>query len=562
MLAEFSQRQIDYFHALPPGLRDLQTVRYGALALITHARVMQQLGDSGTGAQNIAEAIRLLEGVQRGGDRSEATLVELGRAYAAGCQISGNPSSPGSPDLCHRAVTLLEPLAERPGASRSVTEAYLAALTSLGWVDQTFGVDYAGAAQATERAMQIASALGAESLGDLELSADYAYAGSWRVNALVNLGRNEEALQVGKRVIAVADGVLAKRPWYRLTLSARENTAGSMVGAAEGELDPRAGQEFALQEQQSAQTLVSLDPGDAGMRNNFALALTDVCVPLWAGGHLDEALGWCRKSFAVWAPVSQSLAGGFVVQNQIPREPDGPLAGRGRDLAAALRSAASDQGLFAANSPHPPPRGSGWFGAGLDAQIVQAEVLYERGDSAAASRLAGQAVTQLQSAKSLGEVQKLAQAYLLYNFSNVYGHAEYQLGRYALAEHAERVALEQIPLVLPFASSVIESQRDSADISTWLAMALARQGKLRPAAQLIEPVVKFEEGLLARDHGDVWIPYELARALYAQALAEPTQRDALLKKAAALLSGLPPRLRSLRDVRRWQQWIARSLAAQ
>ncbi len=128
---------------------------------------------------------------------------------------------------------MIQSLAERPGASRPVREAYLQALTNLGWSEQTFDVDYEGSARTTGRAMQVASALGAESLGDLHISSLYAFAGAWRVNALVNLGRNDEALQVGKQALAVADGVLAKRPWYRLTLNAREITDGSMVDAAQ-----------------------------------------------------------------------------------------------------------------------------------------------------------------------------------------------------------------------------------------------------------------------------------------------------------------------------------------
>lgn len=562
VIAQFTQRQIDYFHSLPSELRDPQTVRYGALALIEHAKTVQQLGNYGTGAQNTAEAIRLLEGLRQGGDRSEATLVALDRAYATRCLITDNESAPGAPDACHHAVTILEPLADRPGASRPVRQAYLEALTNVGWADQTVGVDYEGAAQATRQAMQIASALGAEDLDNLQISADYAFAGAWRVNALVNLDRNDEALQVGKRVLAVADGVLAKRPWYRLTLSAREITDGWMVAAAEGELDPHAGQEFALQEQQTAQALIRLDPTDVGIRNNFGLALTDVCVPLWASGRLNEALDWCHQSFGVWSGVSQSLSGGFVVQIRYLGSRMAHWQAVSGDLTGALRAAASDQRLFASDSPHQAARGSGWFAAELDAQIVQSEALYERGDFTGASRLAAQAIGRLQSAKSLGAVQKLAQAYLLYDFSNVHGHAEYQLGHFALAEGAERVALAQNGVVLPFASSVIESKRDGAEISTWLAMALARQGKLRQAAQLIDPIVSFEEGLLARDHGDVWVPYELARALYAQGLAEPARRDVALKRAAALLSSLPPRLQRLHDVRQWRQWVARSLPAQ
>jgi hypothetical protein len=85
---------------------------------------------------------------------------------------------------------------------------------------------------------------------------------------------------------------------------------------------------------------------------------------------------------------------------------------------------------------------------------------------------------------------------------------------------------------------------------------------LRQAAQVIDPIVMFEQSLLARNHGDVWVPYEVARALYAQALAEPARRDVALKRAAALLSGLPPRLQGLHDVRQWQQWVTRRLPTQ
>jgi len=46
VIAEFSQRQIDYFHALPAGLKGTETIRNGALAMVHHARVMRSLGIS------------------------------------------------------------------------------------------------------------------------------------------------------------------------------------------------------------------------------------------------------------------------------------------------------------------------------------------------------------------------------------------------------------------------------------------------------------------------------------------------------------------------------------
>ncbi|HET9108022.1 MAG TPA: hypothetical protein VFN79_12630, partial [Steroidobacteraceae bacterium] len=68
VLAQFTQREIDYFHALPPQLRSTTTVRNGALALIDHAKALMYLGDFGTGTQNADEAIRLLESLRRRGD--------------------------------------------------------------------------------------------------------------------------------------------------------------------------------------------------------------------------------------------------------------------------------------------------------------------------------------------------------------------------------------------------------------------------------------------------------------------------------------------------------------
>ncbi len=48
VVAEFAKRQIDYFHALPPTLKDTEiTSRNGALAMVQYARAMRRLGKSG-----------------------------------------------------------------------------------------------------------------------------------------------------------------------------------------------------------------------------------------------------------------------------------------------------------------------------------------------------------------------------------------------------------------------------------------------------------------------------------------------------------------------------------
>src|SRR5258708_36568554 len=98
------------------------------------------------------------------------------------------------------------------------------------------------------------------------------------------------------------------------------------------------------------------------------------------------------------------------------------------------------------------------------------------------------------------------------------------MGNYVAAEADEREALAARKI---WGTQAIPDQRDLGEVSTWLAMALARQGKTAEAAQLIGPVVKFQRGLASRNRSDRWLPLELARALYAQAPAEPRAAAAL-----------------------------------
>jgi hypothetical protein len=75
------------------------------------------------------------------------------------------------------------------------------------------------------------------------------------------------------------------------------------------------------------------------------------------------------------------------------------------------------------------------------------------------------------------------------------------------------------------------------------------------AAQTVGPVVKFLRELAAKNHGDQWLPLELAGALYVEALTDPKKSPALLREAAALADALSPELRSVRDVQQWRERI-------
>jgi hypothetical protein len=136
--------------------------------------------------------------------------------------------------------------------------------------------------------------------------------------------------------------------------------------------------------------------------------------------------------------------------------------------------------------------------------------------------------------------------------ANIAGHADFLLGNYGDAERAQREAIDARKKYL---TEAIGDRRDLAEKSTWLAMAIARQGRLEEAAQVIAPVVKFQRELAAKNRGDQWQPLELAAALYAEALTDKSKSRVLLREAAALVESRPATLRALHDVRQWRERI-------
>ena len=110
-----------------------------------------------------------------------------------------------------------------------------------------------------------------------------------------------------------------------------------------------------------------------------------------------------------------------------------------------------------------------------------------------------------------------------------------------------------------FGGHTVGDRRDQAELSCWLAMTQVRQGKLGAAGLTIGPVVAFNRELATRNHGDVWVPVELARALYVQALTDKTRSAALLREALGLLDATPATIRGLHEN---QKWRAKILAEQ
>jgi tetratricopeptide (TPR) repeat protein len=192
-------------------------------------------------------------------------------------------------------------------------------------------------------------------------------------------------------------------------------------------------------------------------------------------------------------------------------------------------------------------------------KLPTAQIAFERDDLDTAHRVITEAAGQLRDAKPNGGHEALQKANTLYIAALIMARVEFERGDYVAAEGAAREALEARKSQ---GDGAVQDLRDLGEISTWVTMALVRQGRVAEAAQAIAPVVKFQRGIAVKNRGDQWLPYEFAAALYAEALTDTKQAPALLVEAGRLLDRMPPSMRNLHDVRQWRARIqqARGMA--
>ena len=553
-LADFSKRQIDYFHALPAALKSPDSIRNAALALTHHARALRTLGDLDQGGRDAAEAIQLLEELRRGGDTSEATTRALAAACLARAQILDNRNDPQSLPLAERALALLKPLAEAPGASGAARRDYVSILTRLGFMQQK-AREYEQAVRTENEAREIAAALGARDLTDLDMGAYYAEATAWLVTALYSTGQQALARTQAEDSFALCTRVLGRRPGHRVALHAQEILGSYLAGFALEDLDPLLSAQLSVRNEAISQTMLDLDPDNVVTLNNLGGNSVSAANAFWLAGHLQEAVRYNAKASEVTgrAAAHESsgdflethlLFTGFLALNQtMMGDAQGAAATLAKIRAIDVRLRKSDPAGSVGSV-----MGDVW----QKAIAVQAGLLH--GEFAATQRLARETLSEIAPATPRSGDESFGQALTVAALNHLLAIADYELGEFAAAAAAEELSLKSRK---EFAAPGVSTDRDLGESSTWLAMAQAREGKLTAAAATLAPVLKMQRDLRARNKSDAWLPMELARALYAQSLIEPARAPALLKEAAQLLEGLTPAVRQLPEPQLWRARIAR-----
>ena len=551
VVAEFAKRQIDYFHALPPGLKDTVTSRNGALAMVQYARAMRRLGKLDVSSATAAEAVQLLQQLRQGGDESEATLIALALGYSVQAQIADNRNDPAGPGLGKRAAELLRPIAEGPKPSAAAQRAFVDILVRVAF-EQQGASQNEDAVRTARQAMDMALGQGARDLSNVEMAADYAEAGAWLVSALANLGRNDEARRSGEDALAVADKVLERRPGHRVALHAEQIIESDLAQVATNDLNPKEALRIAELEVQTSQTLLTLDPGNIVSTNNMGVAHQGVGDALWFMGRMHDAIPYYLKSLDDYAKSTSGGTGFFIIRGYDVAQTATHRAQIGDDAGAAATIASAAP--FLAQLRRIEPQGSvAVIIAESLVDLPTASAAFERGDLKGAVRMTQASLAKLESITPEGGLQESQKFISLFVAYHLEGRANFLLGDYAGAERAERASIaarKHTPI------EAVADRRDVAELSTWLAMAIARQGRLEEAAQVIAPVVKFHRELAAKNHGDEWQRVEFAGALYAQALTDKAHAAVLLREAAAIMDALPAAMRPMHDVKLWRDLIS------
>ena len=551
VVAEFAKRQIDYFHSLPESLKGPDTIRNGALAMVHYARAKRVLGDPDAAKTTAAEALRLLEQRRNAGDTAESSTVALALAYATQAQIAEFTNDPNAAKYSGRAAALLKPLAEGPNASMAARRAYVDVLVRVGF-EQLRSNQFEQAERTTGYAAKLADSLGARDLSDFGMAAYYTEASAWWVEALANLGHIDTARRVAGDAIAVADKVLAQRPGYRLALHAQQLLVSDQGAMYLTELNPLESLGYLRRAVQISLAQLELDPGNLVTTNNLSVARSSLGDAHWSAGQLRDALPYYDQSVKDAQQVTGAGAnlyvGSFynVGQTAYRHAQFGDYAGAGTMID-------SGKPYLAKLRTIEPPGSYALAMSDMMMRLSVAIVAQQRGDFPPALRIAGDITRDLKQLRPKGGVEAQQWNILMLWAGATEGPAAYGLRDYAAAERAQRAALEAKQYL---GTKGVDDQRALGGLTTWLAMAVARQGRTDEAARLIAPVAKFERALAARNHGDAWVPVELASALYAQALTDRAQSPALLREAAALLDAVPAEMRNIHDVRTWREFIA------
>ena len=554
VVGALSKRAIDYYAGLPPELRTSQTDRNRALALVRYGFVLRYQAKLDEGEKVLDEAIAVLGKLRKEGDASETTAIGYALALSGRGRVHDSRGRMiDAMPLTDESARVLEPLMAQASPSVSLRRAFGQVNNYRGFLQVRLNREDEGV-KTLERARE--AYRGIDGLkGDLAAAAGYAESSAWQVDALKRLAQDERARSVGEQAIKIAGEVLEKRPAHMNALRARALLSSGLAGDAIDNLRPRKALVLADAAIRDWEDFLRLDPGNTIAWNNIAVSRGWKSRALLSVGRFGDSLDLLRgtKEFETRAGAGNShyLAGGIAFHYGFLAAGEAELGRRAESaavLAEHLRYREIQYSRLAPDS----------FGRTYQTEWTarfEMMVADGLGDYAAMRDKATASIERMQRFKVANAGQERPRHEIL-GWSHTYlAAALYNLKDYPGAEKAIREALRIGELE---ARLTLEAQLDRAEQQALLAMILARQDKAAQAREVVAPALAQQRYLYSAGSEDVIQHEQLARTLYAAALASPSQAGALLAEATRVLDAAPKEMARRKAHQQLRAWIEES----
>jgi hypothetical protein len=549
-MGKLAHMAVSYYDTLPPELLTPQTQAYRGMALIREGSALLAKGSVEEANRKLDEATAIFTQARAAGDEGEMTAVGLALAKFTRFSSWGVIGAPGAqPDDLLNAAALLRPYAAKPDASRKVKLVYADILNYLSHQRS----DPRQRIVDCEEARAILAGLGARELTDLTAASIYADTADSQARHALDLGLFDDAEKLEHEVYDIAEKVLVRRPGDLRSMQNRALAAGFLGDLARIRHDYVTYAAMAEKSREAGESAVRFNPSSLGLWDYLIRGNHFVADAAIEQGRISE--GVARLQDTVALKDDPRLPSSLLPQLG---DPIGQLAvmqaGMGQADLAAQTLKLRREGTAEALRDMPKDDVSRVLWPAFD-DLLEAQMDLFAGRAEAAYVTATRVLGLVRSMQERVGFQDRWRQGVQRQSLRLAGRAAIRTGRYAEAEaYAREYA------TLPPNSRRPEDPQDIlAANRAIMAHAIASQGRVDEARELIAPDLARYQAELARGASGLTYQYDYAYALYIDALShvgDAKLRNARLDEASRLLGSLSGEAQRLWPARELAGWIA------
>ena len=549
IMASLARRAVEYYGGLPEALVTPATRMNHGLALVREGGALAAQGDEEAAEESFDRALALFESLQSDPAYAAQARFGLGLALFTRHYTAWRPATLAEEDMA-RAAGLLRPLAYAPDATRQARLVYAELLTFQSWIQRDR--DDETSIASCDEARELLAGLGALDFSDLGAASAYAGATDTQSRHALAFGRVEEATELSQIAYDMTERVLAQRPGDLRALQNRVDAANMLSNLAQRRYDLDAAALFAARVEQAGEELVRFNPSDLSAWRSWSGGKLEVAYLLAEQGRLSDAIAVVQSAVALKqdgrAPgeLFAELWRPYLVLAEL--QASAGQASRAREsFEQSMRATDIVMSRF--------PVGSD-FGRVVQAwpDVAHAQLELALGEDARVLEHTSAAIAVL---RDVEDVTLLLRHTLMRSALAYSTDAALRLGRYAEAEAAARERLET-----PVRTGAIDPGDLHAETRIGLAHAVAMQGQVSEARELLAPELARYHEIRQQGASGIRFHRNFAHALYVSAITQPddeagrVRRVAALAEAADLLAGLPAESHGHPQSRSLVAWIA------